>query len=265
MPAITSLPFVGSGWGNYWLESSLQYSSLTGAAITLPHYSSLDWRGNQIYGPYNKAAQNIGVLIQGQETVQIYGHGGPSQFAVGLSDHPSATGVVGSGHRIRDTIVRLCWHRGFFLHAHGLTIDNCMAVKIGGTTFYTSSHVFGYEFLGDGIIARRNVASDVSAPEGTEACGFATNNHVKPGVFEDNIAVNPEVREMSIGFFFGSDFSRIVAVRNTAVNQATGYWWKEPNATDPGTPGAYRDNIAHNCTTKYVLGELIVEDLGNNS
>ena len=37
MPAITSLPFVGSAWGNYWLESSLPYNNSYGAAIYLPH------------------------------------------------------------------------------------------------------------------------------------------------------------------------------------------------------------------------------------
>jgi hypothetical protein len=259
MPAITSLPFVGTGWGRYWLETSLQYSSLTGAAITLPHFSSLDWNGCQIYGPNNKASTNVGVLIDGQETVRIFGHGGPSQFAIGVQ----AAGV-GSGHMIRDTQARLCWFRGFLVNSTGYRVEDCQALKIGGTTHegWQASHTFGFEFLGSGVV-RRNVANDIMAVNETlEAVGFCTNNHVNPGVFDDNIAINPELRTKSIGFFFGSDNSRVVATRNTAVNQETGFFWKLPNTIGPsdGTPGAHRDNIAHNCTVPFLHGPL-VEDL----
>lgn len=264
MPAITSLPFVGSAWGRYWLETSMHYSSNLGIAITLPHYSSLDWNGNFIYGPADGASSNVGLHIAGQESVSVYGHGGVAQFHTGVQASNNGNGA--SGLRIRDTIARLCWFRGFIVWNDGFVLDGCVATKIGGSTdpYYASGRAFGFEYQGAGT-ARRCVASDIAnTGSGTETVGHCVTDNARPIFLEDCVAVEPTPGVYpSIGYWLGGNNSRSVLRGCTAINQKVGFWWNEPTPEQMGALGSYRDCHADGCAEKYIHGPLVIDAGGN--
>lgn len=212
MTAITSLPFVASGPGEYQLTQDFSTTMEGGFAVTLTDDCVFDWNGHNIVntaGASNSAAA-VGAINKTRITVKNgvnVAQGFHSGVTIGNDN-----GGMGFGHKLLNTSFKGTLGRGAFIRSEGMQIINVKAEDVGGGTYATYTEAF--ELYGSGILDDVEVVNVFPAVAGAENVAFVVYGGFS---LRKCRAYNPVLRDKSIFLFIGEN-SQVLVDNWTNVN-----------------------------------------------
>jgi hypothetical protein len=208
---ITSLPYIISSPGFYYLGGNLDYAGIENAITVNADEVTIDLMGNRIAST-NEAGFRKGIYMHGRKNVEIR-NGSISDFSVGIFEDSAAA----IGHNVNN--IR--------------ALRNYVAISLSGTN-HMVMRCTASNNSSDGIYVNEGIVSECTAQGGNNRgidivngliknCYAVSNRigfQILSGAAIGNVAINNE----HYGFLIGSDPALPVMMdQNSAINNGTNY------------------------------------------